>query len=60
MQQKRLREGELTESEVKHVLNKTENNKVPGNDGFKKNFLERFGLNQKPTSLFIFQKILFS
>ena len=47
MQQKRLREGELTESEVKHVLNKTENNKVPGNDGFTKEFFRTFWLKSK-------------
>ena len=37
-----LSENDITEEEIKHVLNKMEINKFPGNDGLSKEFYEAF------------------
>ena len=37
-----LSENDITEEEIKHVLNKMEINKFPGNDGLSKEFYEDF------------------
>ena len=46
-EQTELCTGEFIKKEVKDVLNKTENNKAPGNDGLTKEFFEMFWIEIK-------------
>ena len=56
MEQRELCEDELTKKGVKDVLNKMENNKTPGNDGFTKEYFESFWLEIKSLLLLSFKK----
>ena len=56
-EQREVCEGELTEKEVTDALNKMENNKTLGSDGFRKEYFETFWLEIKSPLILYFKKL---
>ena len=56
-EQREVCEGELTEKEVTDALNKMENNKTLGSDGFPKEYFETFWLEIKSPLILYFKKL---
>ena len=56
-EQREVCEGELTEKEVTDALNKMENNKTLGSDGFPKEYCETFWLEIKSPLILYFKKV---
>ena len=56
-EQREVCEGELTEKEVTDALNKMENNKTLGSDGFRKEYFETFWFEIKSPLILYFKKV---